>query len=84
MIKMNLIKNNKVTTDNVNLATKAYGPNVGEMKGNNTRSRPTPVVRNRVEITDEFLEVKQDLAVSMDKLTVNSLKFLSTISHELY
>jgi hypothetical protein len=33
---------------------------------------------------DELLEIQQDLAVSMDGLTVNSLKFLSTISHDLY
>ena len=29
MIQMNLIKNNEVTIDDVNLATKAYGPDVG-------------------------------------------------------
>ena len=29
MIRMNLINNNEVATDNVNLDTKAYGPDVG-------------------------------------------------------
>ena len=43
-----------------------------------------PVVRSIVEITKELLELKQDLKVLMDGLTVNSLNFLSTISHELY
>ena len=37
-----------------------------------------------MEIPEELLEVQQDLTVSMDELTVNSLNFLSTISHELY
>ena len=35
MIRMNLIKNNVVTTDDVNLATKAYGPDVGYKKSAN-------------------------------------------------
>ena len=29
MIQMDLIKNNVVTTDDINLATKSYGPGVG-------------------------------------------------------
>jgi hypothetical protein len=84
MIWMNLIKNNVVTTDDVNLAIKAYGPDVGAIKGKTTRSKPTPVTSNILEIPDELLEVQQDLTLSMDGLTVNSLKFLSTISHDLY
>ena len=84
MIGMNLIKNNELTTDNINLATKAYGICVGKFKGKTTRSWPNPVVSNIVDIPDEFLEVQQDLTVSMDGLTVNSLRFLSAISHELY
>ncbi len=42
MICMNLIKNNSVTTGDVNPATKAYGPDVGAIKGKTTRSKPTP------------------------------------------
>jgi demethoxyubiquinone hydroxylase (CLK1/Coq7/Cat5 family) len=37
-----------------------------------------------MQIPAELLEIQQDLIVSMDGLEVNSLKFLSTISHELY
>ena len=37
-----------------------------------------------MEIPNGFLDVHQDLTVSMNVLKVNSLKFLSTISHELY
>jgi hypothetical protein len=84
MIRMNLIKNNIVTADDVNLATKAYGLDVGKIKGKTTRGKPTPVTSNIVEIPDELLEVQQDLTLSMDGLTVNSLKVLSTISHDLY
>jgi hypothetical protein len=83
-ICMNLIKNNMVTTDNIDLATKAYGRDVGGIKGKTTISKPTPVTSNIVEIPDELLEVQQDLTLSMDGLTMKSLKFLSTISHDLF
>ena len=43
--------NNVVTTDNANLATKSYGPDVGKTKGKTKRSRQTPVVSNIVEIS---------------------------------
>ena len=83
MIRMNLIKNNVVTTDDVNLATKAYGPDVGAIKGKTKRSKPTPVTSKIVEIPHALLEVPQDLTLSLYALTVNSLEFLSTISHDL-
>ena len=39
---------------------------------------------NKVEIPEELMEVRKDLAVSMDGLTLNSLTFLFTISRGLY
>jgi hypothetical protein len=84
MIRMNLIKNNVVTTEDVNLAMKAYGPDISGIKGKTTRQKPTTVESNTVEIPEELLEIQQDLKVSMDGMTVNSMKFLTAISHDLY
>jgi hypothetical protein len=84
MIRMNLIKNNVVTTEDVNLATKAYGPDISGIKGKTTQQKPTTVESNIVEIPEELLEIQQDLKVSMDGMTVNSMKFLTAISHDLY
>ena len=81
MIRMDLIKNNFVTMDDVNLTTKFYSPYFGEIKGKMMRSRPTSVVRNIVKIPNESLKVQHELTVSIDRSTVNCLKFLSTISH---
>jgi len=84
MIRMNLIKNNSVTTEDINLAAREFGPDVATIKGETTRSNPAPADSNLLEIPDEFLETHQDVTILMDGLTVNSLKFLSTILHDIY
>jgi len=84
MISMNLIKNNSVTTEDINLAANAFRPDVSTIKGKTTRINLAPAVGNLVEILDELLETHQDITISIDGLTVNSLKFQSTISHDIY
>ena len=51
-IRINLIENNILRTDDVNLATKSYGPDVWEIKGKTTRIRPTPFVSIIVEVPE--------------------------------
>jgi len=41
------------------------------------------VVDNTIGIPKELLSVNQDVALSIDGMTVNSLKFLTTISHDI-
>ena len=84
MIRMNLIKNNEVTTDDVNLATRAFGPDIGAIKGKTTRSKPTPVTSNMIEIPRELVSVQENVTLSIDGLKVNSLDFLTTISHDIF
>ena len=81
VISMNIIKNNLARTDDMNLAKINYGLDVGGVIGKTTRIRQMIAVRNIVEIPNEFLEVQKALIVSIDGLTVNSLKVLSMISH---
>jgi hypothetical protein len=73
-----------VTTEDVNRAMKAYGPDISGIKGKTMRKKPTTVENNTVEIPEELLEIQQDLKVSMYGMTVNSLKFLTAILHDLY
>ena len=57
MIQKDLINNNVVTMEHFYLATKFYGPDVGGIKGKTTINRPSPVVRNIVEMRNELMEV---------------------------
>ena len=65
-------------------ATNIYGPDIGQLKENMTRRRPNPVVDTSIDIPDELLEVQKDVTIATDGLTINGLKFLSTISLHIY
>ena len=54
MIRMNLTDNNEVTTDDVKISSKTYGPYFGWIKEKTTRISPIPVVSNKVDIPDEL------------------------------
>eukprot|EP00957_Ditylum_brightwellii_P154666 11771825-Ditylum_brightwellii.AAC.1 len=84
MIRMNLIKNNKVSTEDVNLAKKAFGPDIGAIKGKITRSKSMPVMNNKIEIQKEMMTVQQNVTISMDGLSMNGLKFLTTVMHDIF
>jgi hypothetical protein len=84
MIRMNLIRNNTVTTKDVNLAERVYGPDVGTRKGKSTRRKPNQVVDASIELPDELMDIHDEVTVSLDGMEVNSLKFVTTIAHDLY
>ena len=84
LIRMNLIRDNKVTNNDITLAEKTYGKDVGSLKGKTTRRRPPLAIRQTIEIPDELIEVQRDVTLSIDGLEINSVKFLSTISHNIY
>ena len=56
MIRMNLVKDCPITTEDVRLAEKIYGPDVGTIKGKTTRRKPTPVVKDEIEIPKELVQ----------------------------
>ena len=72
---MNLIKNNIVTNEVVQWATKIYGPYIGQLKAQTTRTRPNLAVNTNIYIPNELLEVQKGVKIAMDGLTINGLKF---------
>jgi len=84
VIRMNLIRNNPVTTKEIILAEKVYGPDVGTKKGKGTRRRPNQVVDASIELPDELMDLQKEVMVSLDGMEINSVKFTTTIAHDLY
>jgi hypothetical protein len=56
LLRQNIIKNCPVTANDVNIAEKIFGGDIGTLKGKSTRNRPTPVKDDLVEIPPELLE----------------------------
>ena len=84
VIRMNAIGNNPVTTKDIDLAEKIFGPDIGQLKGKSTRRAPVHVVENEIEIPRELIRSQQDLTLCIDGMKVNGLWFLTTISRNLY
>ena len=81
ILRMNLIKNCPVTTEDINIAEKIFGPDVGALKGKSTRRRPTPVRDDRVEIPPELKQNHENLTYYMDIMYVNGMPMLTGIDN---
>ena len=53
MLKTNLITDCPVTTKDVNVAEKIFGPDIGALKGRTTRLRPSVVREDEIEVPSE-------------------------------
>jgi len=84
VIRMNAIGNNPITTKDIDLAEKIFGPDIGSLKGKSTRRNPVHVVDDQIEIPRELIRSQQDVTLCIDAMKVNTLWFLTTISRNLY
>ena len=84
MLCMNIIRNTRITTKDINLDQKTFGPDLGPIQGKMTKMRPLQAQIKTIEIPSELAKNSEEVVLSIDSLTVNSLKFLTTISHDLF
>lgn len=83
ILRQNIIKNCPVTSEDVNIAEKIFGGDIGTLKGKTTRRRPTPVRDDLVEIPPELLLQHQDLTFCMDIMYVNGMPMLTGIDRSI-
>jgi hypothetical protein len=79
LLKQNIIKNCPVTSADLDLAEKIYGPDIGTLKGKTTRKAPPRVKDDLVEIPPELKEIHKLVELCMDILFVNGLPMLTAI-----
>ena len=84
MLRMNVIGNNPVTTEDFKIAEKNFGPDIGALKGKTTRDKPALVVNDQIEIPHELIATQRKVTLCIDGMEVNGLVFLTTISKNLY
>ena len=66
------------------MAEKIFGPDVGNLKGKRTRRNPIPVVDNQIKIPRDLIRSQQGIHLCIDRMKVNGLVFMPTISWNLY
>jgi hypothetical protein len=68
IIRMNCIKDNPVTTEDIDIAEAIFGPDIGVIKGKTTHHRPNPVVADYVDIPEELLDCQQNVTLCIDTM----------------
>ena len=77
---MNAIANNPVTTEDVNIAEKIFGPDIStSMKSRTTRKKPPRVRSDIIEIPKEIMEKHYEVELYMDTMFVNGMPMLTAI-----
>ena len=83
-ISMNAISNLPVRVNDIDLAEKIFGPDVGTLKGKTTRTPPLPMVTDQIEMPPELYEDRPDWELCMDLMFVNGMPFMTSITRNLY
>ena len=83
VLRQNIIKNCPVTAEDVNIAERIFGPDMGALKGKSTRKTPAAVRDDVVEIPPEIKEQHADLTFCMDLMFVNGMPFLTGIDRSI-
>jgi hypothetical protein len=82
-LRQNIIKNCPVTIEDVTIAEKIFGPDIGTLKGKSTRKHPSPVKTELIEIPSELKEQHQDITFCMVILFVNGMPMLTGIDRSI-
>ena len=84
IITMNLVKDNEITFKDIDIAEKAYEPDIGSTKGKTTRRNRKESDNDMIEILEELISKNRYLEIIVDTIYVNGLTFFTSITHELY
>ena len=83
ILRQNIIKNCPVTVEDVNIAEKIFGPDIGALKGKTIRKAPIRVKEDLVEIPPEIRDKHKDIVYCMDIMYVNGMPMLTGIDHSI-
>ena len=81
---MNAIGDSPVRTEDIDLATRIFGPDLGTLKGKTTRRKPLPQVADRITVPPELYANRKKLELCFDLMFVNSMPFFTSISRALF
>jgi hypothetical protein len=83
LIKMNAIKDCPVQMEDVDIAVKIFGPDIGSLKGKSVRRQPPPVRDNVIQIPTELTQEHKNLVLCIDIMFVNGQPLLTAIDQSI-
>eukprot|EP00978_Attheya_sp_CCMP212_P012626 scaffold31575_cov60-Attheya_sp.AAC.1 len=69
ILRMNIVKDNAITIEDIKLAEKIFGPDVATLKGKTTRRKPLVVIKDAIMIPRELVQAQQHVTMAMDGMT---------------
>ena len=82
---MNFIENIPVTVEDIDMATKICGPNIGMLKGKTVKKEYPRAKRDYINLPEEMsANSMAKITLTIDAMSVNGSLFLTTISLNLY
>ena len=83
MVASGLVNNCPVMTQDIDCATKIYGPSLANLKGNTTKKTPLPVVTDSIKAPPETLNASKNIQLEVDVVFVNKMPFLTSVSRHI-
>ncbi len=80
MVREKLIANCPVTVRNIQNADQIFGPDLANLRGKTTRTKPEHVRADYVKIPQDFMDLHKYVTIVADVMFVNGLPFLVTSS----
>ena len=72
-----------MTTKDVEVAERIFGPDIGALKGQTTRQRPPVVWNDNVAIPNKIKEKIDDLVLCMNIMYVNGMPMLTSVDKKI-
>ena len=83
IVQANMLKDNPLTTQDVDVALKIWGPSVVLLKGKTVHRKPPLVMEDIVKVSKEFLLLHKRVTMRIDIFFVNGVPYFATLSLQI-